>query len=124
MINFWLKSNFDDLKEMPLKNRLVMGMMSGYVDFYFAQEVIDIIVKRFEEENKGSLFIDDAPQDKKFQVRELQEQKNIGFNSYWSLRMIYETEFDDIEVAEEIAQKMAKETAYNLVTKYGWRKEN
>ena len=120
MINFWLKGDFEDLKKMPLKDRLVMGMMSGLVDVYFAQEVIDIIVARYPRFS----FTDNATNEDKAKVRQLKLQEEAGYNSYLSLRMIYKSEYDYVGDADKTAERLAKETAEQLVTKYGWRKEN
>ena len=117
MIDFWANGDGSYLKEMNLKERLVMGMISGLIDKYFAAEVINIIVASY------SRFTKEATPEDKSRVDSFLAQQESGFHSYWSLRMIYETEFDDVEKADKIAKDKAKEIASNLVTKYGWRKE-
>ena len=76
------------LKAIPLRDRLIVKMISEMTEYYFADEAIDIIVDRNPHEKVKEM-------DEKT-IREMQSIKEAAHNAYWALREIYESEFGNL----------------------------
>ena len=105
----------EKLKTLHLKNKLILKMVSEMTEFYFAMKAIDILVKRnpdYKLDPNASCQIDG-----------LLETERAAHNAYWALREIYISEFDDIEITDEVIEIAAKSYAEEALIARGWEKE-
>lgn len=112
--------SLDMIKDKPLKERFFMCMYCAKAQSKFDAKASEIISQR-QRELHG--FFEDWDENEVSRIKSFNESMKAEIGTYCTLKMLYKSEFDDIEAMETIIDKMAEEIADEMLVKFGWKEK-
>lgn len=113
--------SLDMIKDKPLKERLFLCMYCAESQAKFDAKASEIIRER---QNKlHGFWSDDWDENAVSQIRHFNADMSAEIGTYCTLKMLYESEFDDIDAMEKTIEKLADEMAEDMLVKFGWKEK-
>ena len=99
----------DKYQALPLKERFIMDMMSEYIETILVQKEISSIASNYP----WNMTTGEYRESDKIRIQEMKNRFDAGFNTYYVLKHLYESEYGKLTTEREI-KKVAKGLAEKL----------